>query len=131
MSILPINHLTPAKYSTNFKGLWGKTIHDSRSESEYFINDTIYECYPFSDEKKEEIDKIVNDNGSYKESVPGKGLVASPWVHSDSTYVKVMAALPFTSKEFLNYTMNRLSITKQHRVENYIINKGLTLLKKH
>ena len=131
MLISPISNSLHAKSAINFNGLWGKTIYDSRTESEYYINDTIYEYYPFSDEKKDEIEKVVKENKSYKESTPGKGIVASPWVHSDSTSVKVMAALPFTSKDFLNYTMNRLHITKQHKIENYLITKALTVLKKH
>ena len=131
MLVSPINSFTKSKYSPNFQGLWGKTIYDSRMESEYFINDTIHEYYPFADEKKEEIEKVIESNKSYSEITPGKGIVASPWVHSNYTYVKVMAALPFTSKDFLNYTMNRLSITRQHKIENYLINKSLTVLKKH
>ena len=131
MLISSVNSVTQPKYSQNFKGLWGKTIYNSRTEAESFINETTHEYYPFADEKKEAIEKIIQNNKAYSEAVPGKGTVATPWVHANSTNVKVMQALPFTSKEFLNYTMNRLPKTRQYKIENFLINRGLTLLKKH
>ena len=131
MKISPINNFMPVNNTPNFKGLWGKTIYDNRTEAEYYIDDTTYEYYPFSDEKKEEIEAVKSAKSSYKEDIPGKGVVADPWVHSTGVFVKIMPVLPFTSKEFTLYTMNRLSMTKQHRIENYIINKGLTILRKH
>ena len=39
--------------------------------------------------------------------------------------VTIMAALPFTAKEFYKYTKNKLSITKQRLIEKYIVNKDL------
>lgn len=131
MLISPINNSMSVKHTANFKGLWGETHYDDRSESEYFIHDKTYEYYPFSDEKKEEIEAVKNKNSAYREDIPGKGLVANPWVHLDSVFVKVMPVLPFTSKEFMNYTLNRLSDAKRNIIENLINDKKLTIMKKH
>ena len=133
MKILPINsisnHYSKAN-NANFKGLWGKTINNDHMESEYNISEKIYEYYPFRDETKEQIEKVKTENGRYKEDLPGKGLVQDPWPNIDSVVISVMAALPFTSKEFLQYTTNRLPITKQKMIEKHIINKGLSIVKK-
>ena len=96
----------------------------------YNISEKIYEYYPFRDETKEQIEKVKTENGRYKEDLPGKGLVQDPWPNIDSVVISVMAALPFTSKEFLQYTTNRLPITKQKMIEKHIINKGLSIIKK-
>jgi len=130
MKILPINIAKQQITNTGFKGLWGKTINNDRTESEYNISETIYEYYPFADETKEQIEKVKNENSRYKEDLPGKGLVPNPWPYIDSVIVSVMAALPFTAKEFMNYTLNKLPITKQRLVERYIMKKGLSVLKK-
>jgi len=43
--------------------------------------------------------------------------------------VTIMAALPFTAKEFYKYTKNKLSsITKQKLIEKYVVNKGLSTI---
>ena len=130
MNILPINSLNYQKKTTNFCGLWGKTEYNNFTESEQYIDETKYKYYPFRDESQNQINKIVNENSSYKEDTPGKGLVGSPWPHITSSIVTVMAALPFTSKEFLNYTLNKLPITKQRLVERYLVDKGLSVIKK-
>lgn len=132
MKILPINSISGnlRGTNTNFKGLWGKTTHNDYTESEHYIYQTIHEYYPFSDEKKEQIEKVKENVQDTKSSIPGKGYVADPWPHIDSVIVTVMAALPFTSREFLNYTMNRLPITKQRLIERHIASKGLSILRK-
>ena len=130
MKILPVNACNYQKQSTNFQGLWGKTEYNNFTESEQYINETKYKYYPFLDETKEQIKKVVNENSYYKEDTQGEGLVGSPWSNITSSVVTVMAALPFTSKEFLNYTLTKLPITKQRLVERYLVDKGLSVLKK-
>ena len=61
--------------------------------------------YPYRGETEEQ---ISNNTGKYK------------------SIVAIMAALPFTAKEFIKYTKNRLSITKQKLIEKHVVNKGLS-----
>lgn len=63
--------------------------------------------YPFSDETPEQISK---NTGAYK------------------NLVAIMATLPFTAKEFLKYTKNRMSILRQKLIEKHIVNKGLSVV---
>ena len=63
--------------------------------------------YPFSDETEEQISKNTN---KYK------------------NIVMIMAALPFTAKDFLKYTKNTLSIVRQKIIEKHIVNKGLSVI---
>ena len=61
--------------------------------------------YPFLGETKEQ---ILENTSKYKD------------------IVKIMKELPFSAKEFLKYTKNRLAITKQKLIERYLVNKGLS-----
>ena len=129
MLISPINQTVSSKMPS-FRGLWGPPINNDHTEGETYIFDTKCPYYPFADETKEQIDKVVLNNNSYSEDTPGKGIVGDPWPQITSAAVTVMAALPFTSKEFLHYTMSRLPITKQRMIEKHIISKGLSIIKK-
>ena len=130
MKILPVSLSQQYTNFHSFKGLWGKKTYDSHTESEYYISDTRYEYYPFSDETEEQIKTVKEKTENYKQSVPGQGFVADPWPHIDGIIVTVMAALPFTSKEFTDYTMNKLSDVKRKIIEENIFTKKLTVMKK-
>jgi hypothetical protein len=41
-----------------------------------------------------------------------------------------MAALPFTSKDFLKYTKNRVNITKERLIQRFITSKDLSVAAK-
>jgi hypothetical protein len=120
MNILPINNVN----SQSFKGLWGTTTTKQSSKSGNNVTEIKYQYYPFYDESLEQIQKITETNTSHKESVKDSVLSITDVV------VTVMSALPFTSKEFTKYTMNRLPITKQKVIEKHLIGKGLSILKK-
>lgn len=127
MKILPVSDVY--NRNSSFKGMWGDTKYNNYTESECYIYDTIKEYYPFKDETDAEIDAVKEKYSDYKTSTPGQGYVADPWPQIESTIITVMAALPFTAKEFLNYTKNRLPIIKKRLIERTIAEKGLTVLK--
>ena len=61
--------------------------------------------YPFSDETPEQIEQNTQKH---------------------KRIISIMAALPFTSKEVLKYTKNRLENTRRRIIDKYFINKGLS-----
>ena len=126
MQILPINMAG----SRSFKGLWGKTEYNYPSDSVYNVGEVRYTYYPFADETKEQIKKVEEENRYYKEDMADPSVVANPMINVTDVAVAVMAALPFTSKEFMHFTMNKLSAEKHNLIKANIISKGLSILKK-
>jgi hypothetical protein len=65
----------------------------------------VKQYYPFMDETKTQITKAVKEKSD----------------------VSVMEKLPFTANQFLQYTKNRLNITRERLVERYYRGKGLSI----
>ena len=124
MKISPINH------QQTFKGLWGKTTFDSGYDSVYSWDDVISEYHPFKNEKKSAIDEIVKKHSVYKQDMADPAVISNPVVQVYNRKVEVKERLPFSSKDFVDYTMNRLSKAKSEIVEQYVKKYGLTILKK-
>lgn len=111
MKILPVNQ---AQSQQNFKGLWGKT------ESSAYAGDTVSNTvivkryYPFKDESKDLVDKIVRENSFHFEA---------DWTEAGgiSTYSDTSVSiqtLPFTKKEYDAYMSQKL--TEETYKEPYI-----------
>ena len=83
-----------------FKGLWGK--------SEKTVNQgKTYPYYPFADETDEQIKENTQKSGIAKAAIA------------------IMAALPFTAKEFSKYLKNRLPIIRDRFIERLMVEKNL------
>ena len=100
MKITPVNYIQYNNHNTqNFSGLWGKTSRTSDFEQALGIP-KIHECcyyYPFSDEKNEQIDKVVQDNKNAfidQENGNSKYKIKE---------CKVCTTLPFTEKQYTEY----------------------------
>ena len=89
-------------YHGTFNGLWGSGNANSKGQSGQLAVDQTY--YRFLDEAREQ--KIAGAS------------------------IATASVLPFTSKEFLQYTKNRLSIIKTRLIDRYMTSKGLSLIKK-
>ena len=122
MKILPVNQ---NQSQQSFKGLWGKT--DSSSYAGDTVSNTVIvkHYYPFKDESKEMVDKIIRENSFHFEAdwTEAGGLST----YSD-TSVSVQT-LPFTKKEYDAYMSQKL-IDGVHKepytsMENYLKENGL------
>lgn len=114
-----------SKLNQNFKGLWGKSTTDHYEDSMYSDDSTTHYYYPFKDETKQEIDKVVKENESSNTSCADPRSVYNPITCSDSSRVSVQKKLPFTRSEFYSYLSNPKSTTKRHIIESEITNKDL------
>ena len=114
------------KSNTSFKGLWGTEEHGSYNDREYSHNFIRYDYYPFKDETKQEIEKIVDMNSYYNSYAAD---VYDAVTQVESANVIVMQALPFTKKDFQGYLDKTISDLKKMVIENHIIEKNLRLVK--
>ena len=127
MKVLSINTNLQQKNNAGFKGLWGKPEYIDRYDSVYNYDVTKYPYYPFSDEKKKDIQRIVDKYSFYNEDMADPKFISEPRINLTSIEVAVMAALPFTAKEFSMYLKNRLPIIKHRLIERIMSEKNLTV----
>ena len=125
MKVSPITNLQSVK-NVKFKGLWGKPEYINKYDSVY--NYDIKKCpyYPFSNETKKDIQRIVDKYSYYSEDMADSKVVSEPKINLASIEIAVMSALPFTSKEFNLYLKNRLPIIKHRLIERFMSQKNLT-----
>ena len=109
--------------NTAFKGLWGDKSYNYDSGREYSSETTYLNYYPFVNETKKEIDEIVKKHTEYDHE--SSNATIDPITIYNATIVKVMAALPFTAKEFQAYLNDTLSAEKSKIIEKYILEKKL------
>ena len=88
-----------------FNGLWSKT------------NNNTMQYYPFKDETQEDVELAKKDFNAKNKNITG-------------VIISVMAALPFTSKDFLKYTKNRVNITKERLIQRFLTSKDLSVAAK-
>lgn len=121
MKILPVNtkiYQFQKNSSNSFKGLWG------RSESMAYAGDPVSNTiivkhyYPFKDESKENIEKIVKQNSFHFEA--------------DNTYNDISVkthTLPFSEKEYNVYMSKKVIEGSQSEpaksIESYLKQNGL------
>lgn len=108
---------------TNFKGLWGEDEIETYSDSTFDVETTRRYYYPFKDESKSDIEKVVEET-SY-DDVYTNSAASDPITHCNSLVVAVMSALPFTSKDFREYLNNCCSELKKLVIERHILEKNL------
>ena len=107
----------------SFKGIWGnaKSNFYYDSQGNYSMIEKFY--YPFKDEKKKSaILKVIKDNEYHYSTTPKdledtKKLVAEPMMQMDDCYVRVMERLAFTSKEYADYNLNKVSELKKNVID--------------
>lgn len=127
MKIFAINNSNPesktVSQTQSFRGLWGKT--QNKFSEGYWGTDTniVHEYYPFKDETKESIEKLVKEKSFYNSTK--SNLVAEPMEHIVQISVKVMKALPFTAEDFKAFLANKVSELKKNVIESHIIEKNL------
>ena len=122
--------ISPINQQQTFKGLWGKTTIGDGYDSVYSWTDVLSEYYPFSNEKKDSIDEIVRKHSEYKQEMADPAVIANPFVQVYNRAVNVKERLPFSSKDFSDYTMNRISKAKANIIESFIKKYKLTVMKK-
>ena len=123
MKVFPINQTN--QLQQNFKGLWGKP-ETSAYAGDVVSNTIIVKHYfPFKDEPKEQVDRIVRENSSHFES---------DWAETGgiSTYSDTSVrvhTLPFTESEYDAYMSQKLIQETRKEpyksIENYLKENGL------
>ena len=108
----------------SFKGLWGETDVNEYEDSTLSMTTRTMHYYPFKDETKSEIDRVVKQNESDGTKSPDSAAVMT---FINTTVVSVMAALPFTKREFQDFMSNGLNSLKRKVIENHIIEKNLRI----
>ncbi len=99
MKITPVNYSYNKSQSKaqNFKGLWGKTSRNTDYDAALGVPkvEDVYYYYPFSGEKKEEIEEVKNK-------------YTSAYVENNSKYrvkdCRVCTYLPFTKADYDGYS---------------------------
>lgn len=109
----------------SFKGLWGEPETTEDYTSTYSVHDTQLPYYPFKDETKEEIDEIVKKHSHSNDYCADSKVVADPIPWYEGTFVSVMAALPFTAKDFQDFLQKKVSDLKKQVIESHILEKNL------
>ena len=108
----------------SFKGLWGETDVEEYEDSTFSMTNYTMRYYPFKDESKAEIDKVVKEHESDSTKSPDSAAVMT---FVNTTAVSVMAALPFTKQEFKDFMNNSLTSLKRKVIENHIMEKNLKM----
>ena len=123
MKLQPINRTNPAQMQNNrlnFKGLWGKDTYEYGEINVLdSYNYTEKHYFPFHDELKESIDKIVKENTSAYENYSYYTNDCPEWggVYT-KTKVAVERRLPFSEGEWKKYISDTASINKS--LKSYI-----------
>ena len=101
MKILPVNQ---TQSQQSFKGLWGKT--DSSAYSSDTVSNTVIvkHYYPFKDEPKEAVDKIVRENSFRFEA----GWLEANGITTYNDTSVCVHTLPFTKNEYNAYMSQKL-----------------------
>ncbi len=116
MRILPVNK----NYKNpDFRGLWGDTYHKSVKRENYSMDNIVFNYYPFQDESKDAIEKIVKEN-SFE--------YTSPWFETGgkavdySKSVKLHEKLPFTKGQYQEYCRRALLPNLKTNLQEFISN---------
>lgn len=92
------NYNINSNRNQNFQGLWGKTQKNSDMDPGMcvFKHETTYYYYPFLDEKKADLDRMVEEGNHSRMDKKNN------WY--EKQVFKLCATLPFTEADFKAYT---------------------------
>ena len=110
--------------ANSFKGLWGETDVNEYEDSTFSMTNRTMHYYPFKDESKAEIDRVVKQNEEDSTKSPDSSAIMT---FINTTVVSVMSALPFTKQEFQDFMNDRLNSLKRKVIENHIMEKNLRI----
>ena len=119
----------PLICNKSFSGLWGKSVNKTSSFNNYDFFTKEYQYYPFLDETAAEVDSVIKANTNYSEKICENAFGCETRLGVESTSVKVKSKLPFTSKEFIRYTKNKIAKAKKVLVESTILKNSLSAIK--
>ncbi len=118
MKISPINNYN---IKQNFQGLWGRTQKNNDFDQGMCIlkNETTYYYFPFLGEKKEDLDRMVQEgNHSRLDKVNNR---------YERQIFKLCATLPFTEAEYKAYSeaqqYNGFSDEKTRTIHRHVFDK--------